>query len=158
AVAGIALRVFVAEHRAERAQHLGVGVVLRRDQLDAALLPRLLAGDRAKDVGIVALEQLAVGVHGFSFVSSPRTGSLRCSVVGGREARAALERRYRRGELGHRQREARAARQALAHAAVELEREALDQAELAAAHVLAGERRELGVADGVLEQVRPARG
>ena len=64
APAGIALGVLVGQHRAQRRQHLGVGVVLRRDHLDAVGLAALLAGDGGFDLGVVGGESLAVGVHG----------------------------------------------------------------------------------------------
>ena len=56
APAGIALGVLVGQHRAERGQHLGIGVVLRRDHLDAVDLAALLAGDGVRDVGIEGFE------------------------------------------------------------------------------------------------------
>src|SRR3712207_3859554 len=56
APAGVALGVLVGQHRADRGQHRGTGVVLRGDQLDFVDLPPLLALDRHRHLGVVAQE------------------------------------------------------------------------------------------------------
>ncbi len=68
APAGIALGVLVGQHRAEAGQHLGIGVVLRGDHLDAVDLAALLAGDGALDLRVVGGKGLAVRIHGRSYL------------------------------------------------------------------------------------------
>ncbi len=52
ALAGIAFRVFVGEHRALRLEHARAGVVFRGDQLDVVFLAFALAGDRLREFWI----------------------------------------------------------------------------------------------------------
>ena len=52
APAGIALGVFVGEHRALRLEHRARDDVLRGDQLDLVLLAAQLVADRRRDLGI----------------------------------------------------------------------------------------------------------
>jgi hypothetical protein len=78
------------------------------------------------------------------------------SAVVDREAHAAHQLGDRRRELHHREGQASAVGQALADQARELERQALDEAELAPRAVVARQRGQLGVADRVGELVGPA--
>ena len=48
----IALGVLVGQHAALRLEDRGIGEVLRRDELDVALLPAKLGGNRGVDLGI----------------------------------------------------------------------------------------------------------
>ena len=66
APARIALGVLVGEHRAQGGEHLGVGVVLGGDQLDAPCLPALLADEGLEELRVVLGEKLAVSLHGGS--------------------------------------------------------------------------------------------
>jgi hypothetical protein len=56
ALAGITLRVLVRQHAALGLEHRGIGEILRRDQLDVALLAGELAGDRGVDFRIEGAE------------------------------------------------------------------------------------------------------
>jgi hypothetical protein len=57
AIAGIALRVFVGQGRADRFEHSAGDHVLRCDQLDLVLLALELATDHAGDLGIALVER-----------------------------------------------------------------------------------------------------
>jgi len=66
APARVALRVLVGEDRAQRGEHLGEGVVLGGNQLDALALAILLADEGLEELRVVLGEKLAVAVHGRS--------------------------------------------------------------------------------------------
>ena len=70
ASAGIALGVFVGEHRALRGHDGGAGVVLGGDHLQALLLALALALDRLPDVGVGLFEK----VHAILTKSSRPSG------------------------------------------------------------------------------------
>ncbi|MGY4240756.1 hypothetical protein ACVIIZ_002164 [Bradyrhizobium sp. USDA 4523] len=59
AASRIALGILVGEHRSEQLEHLGIGVVLRRNQLDAVLLAALFALERKGNFRIVEMEFIA---------------------------------------------------------------------------------------------------
>src|ERR1700686_2189920 len=63
ALAGIAFRVLVGEHRALRLQHPWTGVVLRSDELDVLLLAAALALYRARQLGIEAFDSHGRAEH-----------------------------------------------------------------------------------------------
>ena len=73
APARIAFRVFVGQHRTERRQHFGIGVVLRRDHLDAVVLATFLAGDGVCDVGIEGLKLRRCASMGVSLLEDEPT-------------------------------------------------------------------------------------
>jgi hypothetical protein len=61
---GIAFGILVGQHRTQRRQHFGIGVVLRRDHLDAVDLAALFAGNGGVDGGIEGVQRAAVRIHG----------------------------------------------------------------------------------------------
>mmetsp|Transcript_28829 Transcript_28829/g.84506 ORF Transcript_28829/g.84506 Transcript_28829/m.84506 type:complete len:327 (+) Transcript_28829:985-1965(+) len=68
---GVALRVLVLHHRAQRLEHRARGVVLRRDEGEASALAALLLLNHVKDLGVEGFEirvenarQLLLALHG----------------------------------------------------------------------------------------------
>jgi hypothetical protein len=59
APAGIALRVLVGQHRAQRSQHGPADIVLRRNQLDAAALAPVFGLDRLEDLVVLQAQLMA---------------------------------------------------------------------------------------------------
>jgi hypothetical protein len=63
ALAGIALRVLVRQHRALRLEHARAGIVLGGDQLDVFLLALALGRDGAPQLGIETIDGHRLGIH-----------------------------------------------------------------------------------------------
>ncbi len=65
ALAGVALRILVREHRGHRFAHCERHIVLGRNELNAFALALLLAFNRSEDV-LILLPDVLVVVHGVS--------------------------------------------------------------------------------------------